>query len=99
MVDNKTWSAEDDDPIEDAPLSTLSTDTGYHAPEFIETYTGRAFYPLKPRIEDVSIIDIAHHLSQQCRYAGATNFFYSTAQHCCFLESYVRERMNGTPLD
>lgn len=77
----------------------LPTDTKYHAPKFIETYTGIGFYPLAPRVEDVSVIDIAHHLSQQCRYSGATNFFYSTAQHCCLLEGFVREKMHGSPLD
>jgi hypothetical protein len=77
----------------------LDTDTVYKAVDFIETYTGRAFYPLAPKVEDVSIIDIAHHLSNQCRYAGATEFFYSTAQHCCLLYDYVMGPMGGTPLD
>lgn len=29
----------------------------------------------------VSIVDIAHHLSQICRFGGATRRFYSVAQH------------------
>lgn len=77
----------------------LATDTAYRAVSFIETYTGRAFYPLRPRVEDVSIIDIAHHLSNQCRYSGATESFYSTAQHSCILADHVERQRKGTPLD
>ncbi len=76
----------------------LDTDTKYKAVSYIETYSGRAFFPHKPRVEDISIIDIAHHLSNQCRYSGATAWHYSTAQHCCLLTDYVEKR-GGTPLD
>ena len=77
----------------------LETDTAYKAVNYIETYTGRAVYPLSPKVEDVSIIDIAHHLSQQCRYSGATSWLYSTAQHCCLLADYVEKVMKGSPID
>jgi hypothetical protein len=70
-------------------MTLLDTDTKYEAAQFIETYTGRAFYPLAPNIEAVSIIDIAHALANQCRYSGHTAFFYPTAQHCCLLAGYV----------
>ena len=76
----------------------LDTDTKYKAVSYIETYTGRAFFPLEPSGNDVSVIDIAHHLSQQCRYSGATQWFYSTAQHCCLLADYVQSK-GGSPLD
>jgi hypothetical protein len=48
---------------------------------YIVTFTGKKFWPLKPRIEDIDIIDIAHALSCQCRFTGHTRFFYSVAQH------------------
>jgi hypothetical protein len=48
---------------------------------WIETYTGKKFYPLNPRPGDVSIIDIAHSLSMQCRFNGHTRLFYSVAEH------------------
>lgn len=83
--------------IENAEV--LATDTTYKAVDFIETYTGRAFLPRSPRVEDFSIIDIAHHLSNDCRYSGATMQFYSTAQHCCLLSDYVRKERNGSPQD
>ncbi len=49
---------------------------------FIETYSGKRFEPLNPNPEDICIQDIAHALSQQCRFAGHTKAFYSVAQHC-----------------
>jgi hypothetical protein len=54
----------------------------------MQTYTGRAFYPMTPRAEDVDIRDIAHALSLICRYGGHTRRFYSVAEHC-WLMSYA----------
>ena len=48
---------------------------------WIQTYTGRQFWPLKPKPEDVDIRDIAHALSLICRFTGHTREFYSVAQH------------------
>lgn len=45
------------------------------------TYTGRQFWPLEPRAEDVAIEDIAHALSMLCRYNGHCRYFYSVAEH------------------
>jgi hypothetical protein len=77
----------------------LDTDTAYKAVDYIETYTGRMFFPLAPKPEDVTVIDIGHHLSNQSRYSGATEWFYSTAQHCCLLYDFVERQMGGSPLD
>lgn len=77
----------------------FATDTAYKAPSFIETFTGRAVWPLKTRVEDFSIIDIAHHLANQCRYSGATDWFYSTAQHCVLLADYMALVRKGSVLD
>lgn len=49
---------------------------------WICTYTGKRFYPLDPRPEDIDINDIIHALSQLCRFAGHCSSFYSVAQHC-----------------
>jgi len=49
--------------------------------DWIQTYTGRAFWPLAPRAEDIVIEDIAHALSCICRFNGHTTSFYSAAQH------------------
>lgn len=48
---------------------------------YIRTFSGVKFFPLDARPEDVRIIDIAHHLSNQCRWAGAVKTFYSVAAH------------------
>ncbi len=50
-------------------------------PAFIETYSGIPFRPLTPNYEDVTVKDIAHALSHQCRFSGHTRAFYSVAEH------------------
>lgn len=47
----------------------------------IRTYTGRYVNPVALRARDICIEDIAHHLSNICRYTGACPKFYSVAQH------------------
>lgn len=49
---------------------------------WIQTYTGRKFYPLDPRRQDIDIRDIAHALSLHCRFNGHCQCFYSVAEHC-----------------
>ena len=48
---------------------------------YITTYTGKKLSLIDPQPEDICTEDIAHHLSQICRYNGACNKFYSVAQH------------------
>jgi hypothetical protein len=48
---------------------------------WIQTYTGRQFYPLTARPIDIDARDIAHALSMLCRYGGHCNKFYSVAEH------------------
>lgn len=50
-----------------------------------QTFTGRKVWPLDPRPEEIFIEDIAHHLSNLCRFAGACREFYSVAQHCLYV--------------
>jgi hypothetical protein len=49
--------------------------------DWIQTFTGRPFWPLDPCADEVCLEDIAHSLSLQCRYAGHCREFYSVAQH------------------
>jgi hypothetical protein len=49
--------------------------------DWMQTATGREFWPLDPRPEEVCIEDIAHALANQCRFAGHCRQFYSVAQH------------------
>ena len=50
--------------------------------DWMQTFTGRAFWPCDPRVDEVCIEDIAHALSMLCRFAGQTRSFYSVAEHC-----------------
>ena len=65
--------------------------------DWIQTYTGKKFYPLDPRPEEICIEDIAHSLSLQCRFAGHSVFHYSTAQHSILVSSVLdrRHRAHG----
>lgn len=50
--------------------------------DWLQVYSGIQFWPLDARPDEVDIIDIAHALSLQCRYAGHVKKFYSVAEHC-----------------
>lgn len=60
--------------------------------DWMQTYTGRKFWPLDPRPEDVFVEDIAHSLSLQCRYAGHCLRFYSVAEHSVLLYRWLLEK-------
>lgn len=49
--------------------------------EYIRTFSGRKFWALDPRPEDIELIDIAHALSNNCRWGGHCGPFYSVAEH------------------
>jgi hypothetical protein len=50
--------------------------------------TGRQFWPLDPRVEDIDIRDIARALSMQCRWGGHVRVFFSVAQHCLHVSQH-----------
>lgn len=56
---------------------------------YITTISGRKFWPLDPRAEDIEIGDIAHALSMICRYNGHVRAFYSVAQHSVIVSRFV----------
>ena len=55
---------------------------------WIQTATERVFNFLQPDVNDISIRDIAHALSNICRFTGHVGEFYSVAQHSV-LVSYL----------
>lgn len=57
--------------------------------DWIQTFTGKQFWPLEPVIKDIDIDDIAHALSLQCRYGGHCRRFYSVAEHCVHVSTAV----------
>lgn len=57
--------------------------------DWIQTFTGRCFYPLDPRPEEIFIEDIAHSLSLKCRYGGHSVVHYSVAEHSVLMSLNV----------
>lgn len=55
------------------------------ATAWIQTYSGGRIWPFDPNPLDIRIHDIAHALSNLCRYSGHCVSFYSVAEHCCHL--------------
>src|ERR1017187_4953916 len=56
----------------------------------ITTFSGIRFWPLLPNPADIRIEDIAHALSNQCRFGGQAREFYSVAEHCVRVSQLCR---------
>jgi len=52
-----------------------------HGPTVINTYTGKWMDIAHPKAESIDFRDIAHALSNICRFVGHTSRFYSVAEH------------------
>lgn len=52
-----------------------------HKSPYIQTYTGKRVYLFDLSPEMICIEDIAHALSNQCRFSGHVPCFYSVAEH------------------
>ena len=62
---------------------------------YMETFTGKRFFPNDPHPDMILIEDIAHALSLQCRYGGHCTRFYSVAEHCFLMANHVvHKRLN-----
>lgn len=64
----------------------------------IITYTGRLFWPLDPRLEDINLLDICHALSQKNRFTGHTIIPYSVAEHSCRVSDLLPKELKLTGL-
>ena len=62
---------------------------------WIQTFLGAQFHPMDPREEDFKIEDIAHALSNICRYAGHCRSFYSVAQHSIIVSEEIEKAEAG----
>lgn len=68
-------------------LGTLPPSPQLRIQPSILTYTGIEFNLVDPRPDMVNVVDVAHALSNLCRFTGHSREFYSVAQHCV-LASY-----------
>lgn len=60
---------------------------------WIETYSGKTLHFLDPKEDEIDIEDIAHALSNECRFGGHTNNYYSVAEHSMLVASLVEESL------
>ena len=58
--------------------------------DWMQTYTGKRFYPKDPRVNEVDIVDIALSLGNISRYLGHCRF-YSVAEHSVMVSHVVRD--------
>lgn len=65
---------------------------------FIQTFAGIRFWPLQPQADELDIRDIAHALSNNCRWTGHCKDFYSVAQHSVLASENVPQEMALTAL-
>lgn len=56
------------------------------------TRSGRKFYFNRPENHDFNLDDIAHALSNLCRFGGHTPIFYSVAEHSWHVAKWVEGR-------
>jgi hypothetical protein len=57
--------------------------------DWMLTYTGKVFYPLDPRPEEIDLMDIGHALGNLCSYGGHSMLFYSVAEHSVLMSHHA----------
>jgi hypothetical protein len=64
----------------------------------LQTFSGVAFWPLDPRPEEITLVDIATGLSNMCRFGGQLDEFYSVAQHSVLVASSLPHHLRAQGL-
>lgn len=78
-------------------LDSTADDHGWNEQQgqYITTYTGKIFLYDDPKPEMIDIEDIAHALSQLCRFAGHTSRFMSVAEHSIYVSWNSENELEG----
>jgi len=59
---------------------------------WLQTDSGLGFYFFEPDEKQITIEDIAHSASNNCRFSGHTKTFFSVAQHSCNVHDIFVDR-------
>ena len=59
---------------------------------YIRLRSGKKFHILRPTLSEIDIEDIAHALSNICRFTGHTTSHYSVAQHSCLVSDALESK-------
>lgn len=59
---------------------------------WLQTWTGKKFFPLDADPADINLRDIARSLSMLCRFVGHVDRFYSVAEHSVRMSEKAEER-------
>lgn len=62
----------------------------------VETFSGRYVDVSNPRADSIVLEDIAHALSNVCRYGGHCSRFYSVAEHAVFVSLRLQRKGYST---
>jgi len=68
---------------------TQVTPKAWERGDWFVSSTGQCFNVREPNPAQVNLVDIAHHLSNVCRFGGAVREFYSVAEHCVYVSRLV----------
>jgi len=63
---------------------------------YIETFTGKKFWPLQPLASEIDLIDMVHAVSLECRYGGHVKHMWSVGQHLLAVLQYLRMGRHST---
>lgn len=61
--------------------------------KWMQTFSGKRFYPLDPHIEDITVDDMIHAISLENRFGGHTVFPYSVGAHCYWVSTLVPDHL------
>lgn len=83
--------------IKQVAFDASARDPGYWG--WLQTYTGKKFFPLQPELYEVDLLDLAHGASIEPRFGGQTEEPYPVTQHCGVVADIVRDVLGRPDLE